>query len=93
VGIQLATMDDKVKEIALFVEFEANKYLSSGPWDITRSDRFTPAWLVHFGIPPNTGARVPVFFITEGPLFFDHIDEASGNYQFWAGLRVHFLTK
>jgi hypothetical protein len=62
-------------------------------WDITRGDTFTPAWLVHFGIPVNKGAHVPVFFIAEGRLFFDHIDEASSNYQFWGGLRVHFPTK
>jgi len=62
-------------------------------WDLTRSDTFTPAWLLHFGVPLNKDARVPVFFIGEGRLFFDHIDEASSNYQFWGGLRVHFPTK
>jgi hypothetical protein len=101
VGIPLTTKDDKVKETALFVEFEANKYLSSGSfigtglslWDITRSDTFTPAWLVHFGVPLNKDAHVPVFFIGEGRLFFDHIDEASSSYQFWGGLRVHFPLK
>ena len=101
VGIPLTTDDDKVKETALFIEVEANKYLANGSfigtglslWDLTRSDSFTPAWLVHFGIPINKGARVPVFFIGEGRLFFDNIDDASNNYQFWGGLRVHFPVK
>jgi hypothetical protein len=100
VAIPLTTDDDKVKETALIADVEANKYLTNGVfvgtglsfWDITRSDTFTPAWLVHFGIPLNKGARVPVYFIGEGRLFFDHIDDVENNYQFWGGLRVHFPT-
>jgi hypothetical protein len=101
VAIPLTTDDDKVTETALLVEVEANKYLTNGVfvgtglslWDLTRSDTFTPAWLVHFGVPLNKGARVPIYFIGEGRLFFDNIDDVSNNYQFWGGLRVHFQTK
>jgi hypothetical protein len=101
VAIPVTTDDDKVKETALLVEVEGNKYLDNGVflgtglslWDITRSDSFTPAWLLHFGIPLNKGARTPVYFIGEGRLFFDQLDDASNNYQFWGGLRVHFPTK
>jgi hypothetical protein len=32
----------------------------------------------------------PVYFLGEGRLFFDHIDDVSNNYQFWGGVRVHF---
>ena len=32
----------------------------------------------------------PVYFLGEGRLFFDEIDDVSNNYQFWAGVRVHF---
>jgi hypothetical protein len=88
----------KVRRNPLFIDVEANKYLSNGVflgtgisfWDLTRSDTFTPAWLVHFGVPLNKGARTPVYFIGEGRLFFDNIDSADSNYSFWGGIRVHF---
>ena len=97
----LTTDDDKVKKTQMLVEVEANKYLQNGMflgtglslWDITRSETFTPGWLVHFGVPLNKGARVPVYFLGEGRLFFDNIDNADNNYQFWGGIRIHFPTK
>ena len=97
----LTTKDDKVKKTQMLVDVEANKYLDNGVflgtglslWDITRSETFTPGWLVHFGVPLNKGARVPVYFLGEGRLFFDNIDNADNNYQFWGGIRIHFPTK
>ncbi len=43
----------------MLVDLEANKYLGGGSfvgtgisfWDITHSDSFTPAWMLHFGVP------------------------------------------
>ena len=72
----------------LFIDIEANKYLQNGMfvgtgisfWDLTRSETFTPAWLVHFGVPLNKGAHVPVYFLGEGRLFFDNIDSIDNNY-------------
>jgi hypothetical protein len=86
----------KVKETALFVDAEMNKYASSGAflgtglslWDITRSDTWTPAWLLHFGVPVSKGEKHMVLFMVEGRLFFDHLGDTSNNYLVWAGLRV-----
>ena len=97
-AISLVTGDEKVRESALFVDGEVNKYLAGGSfvgtglslWDLTRSDTWTPAWLLHFGVPLVRHAKYPVFFIGEGRLFFDHIDDISNNYQIWAGVRVRF---
>ena len=98
VALSLVTDDKKVREHELFADIEANKYLSGGSfvgtgisfWDLTRSDTFTPAWMVHFGVPLGTHPAHPVYFVGEGRLFFDHIDDISNNYQLWAGIRVHF---
>ena len=98
VAISLVTADDKVNESALFVDAEVNKYLSGGAfigtglslWDLTRSETFTPAWLLHAGVPIAKGARYPVFIIGESRLFLDHTDDVSNNYLFWGGLRVQF---
>lgn len=98
VAISLVTDDQKVNESALFVDAEVNKYLSGGSfigtglslWDLTRRDTFTPAWLLHFGLPLTKNANHPVFFIGEGRLFFDHIGDVRNNYQLWGGVRVHF---
>jgi hypothetical protein len=57
---------------------------------MTRSETFTPAWLIHFGIPLTKDAKNPVYFVGEGRLFFDNIDNVSSNYNFWGGIRVHF---
>jgi hypothetical protein len=98
VAISLVTDDQKVNESALFVDAEVNKYLSGGSfigtglslWDLTRGDTFTPAWLLHFGLPLTKNANHPVFFIGEGRLFFDHIGDVRNNYLLWGGVRVHF---
>jgi hypothetical protein len=98
VAFSLVNDDDKVRENALFVDVEANKYLSNGVflgtglslWDLTRSDTFTPAWMVHAGVPLAKNARFPVYLLVEGRLFFDGLDEIENNYQFWGGVRVHF---
>ena len=98
VAISLVTDDKKVRESELFADVEVNRYLRGGSfvgtgisfWDLTRSDTFTPAWMLHFGVPLGHHPDHPVYFVGEGRLFFDHIDDVSNNYQFWAGVRVHF---
>jgi hypothetical protein len=98
VAFSLVDDDDKVREHELFVDVEANKYLSNGVflgtglslWDLTRSDSFSPAWMVHAGVPLAKNAKFPVYFLVEGRLFFEDLDEIENNYQFWGGVRVHF---
>jgi hypothetical protein len=51
---------------------------------------FTPAWMVHVGLPLTRNTRFPVHLLTEGRLFLDHADDIRNNYQFWGGVRVHF---
>ena len=95
VALSLVNADDKVREHQVLLDVEANKYLSGGSfigtglslWDLTHSDTFTPAWLLHFGVP--LGQR-RVYFVGEGRLFFDEIDDVGNNYQLWAGIRAHF---
>lgn len=97
VAFNLVSGDDKVREHALFADIEANRYLRNGAflgtglslWDLTRSDTVTPAWLVHVGVPLAKGARMPVFLLVEGRLFFDQADDIRNNYLFWGGVRVH----
>jgi len=77
---------------------EANKYVGGGSflgaglsfWDITHSDTFPPALMLHFGVPLGTHPAHPVYFLGEGRLFMKELDDISNNYQFWAGVRVHF---
>lgn len=98
VAFSLVNDDDKVRENELFVDVEANKYLSNGVflgtglslWDITRSDTFSPAWMIHAGVPLAKNAKFPVYFLVEGRLFFEDLDEIDNNYQFWGGVRVRF---
>jgi hypothetical protein len=59
-------------------------------WDITHSDTFTPALMLRFGAPLGTHPAHPVYFVGEGRLFLKELDDVSNNYQFWAGVRVHF---
>ena len=95
-AISLASGDDKVRESALFVDLEMNKYMSGGAfvgtglslWDLTRSDTFTPAWILHFGVPLTKHAKHQVLFFGEGRLYFDHASDISNNYLLWAGLRI-----
>ena len=95
VAFSLVNDDKKVREYEVLIDVEANKYLSNGVfigtglsmWDVTHSDTFTPALLLHFGVP--LGGR-PIYFLTEGRLLFDHVDDIQNNYQFWAGVRARF---
>jgi hypothetical protein len=95
VAFSLVNDDNKVREHEVMADIEANKYLNSGVfvgtglsvWDLTHSDTVTPAWMLHLGVPLG---KHPVYFLVEGRLFFDHIDDIQNNYQLWAGVRVHF---
>jgi hypothetical protein len=95
---QLGNDVDKINPVTVLAEVEGNKYLKNDAfvgtglsfWDLTRSETFTPAWLVHFGIPIGHNPRRPVYFIAEGRLFFDNIDSVDNNYNFWGGIRIHF---
>jgi hypothetical protein len=99
VAISLSNEDNnEVRENELLADVEVNKYASSGMflgtglslWDLTHSDTFTPAWLVHVGFPLAKNARVPVYLLIEGRMFFDHAGDIQNNYQFWGGVRMHF---
>lgn len=98
VALSLVQADDKVREHALFIDVEANRYLGDGffvgfglsAWDLTRSDSFTPAAMVHLGLPIAPHARFPVYFLVEGRAFLDGLDDIDNNYQFWGGLRARF---
>jgi len=98
VGISLVNDDKKVRESELFADVEANRYVGGGSfvgtgisfWDLTRSDTFTPAWMLHFGVPLGHHPAHQAYFVGEGRLFFDHASDVRNNYQLWAGVRVHF---
>ncbi len=98
VALSLVRDDNKVREHEVMADIEANKYLNSGVflgtglslWDLTRSDTFTPAWMLHLGVPLGNHPKHQPYFLVEGRLFFDHIDDVQNNYQFWAGVRIHF---
>ena len=87
-----------MRESEVFVDVEANKYLHGGSyigtgisfWDLTHSDTFTPAWMLHFGVPLGNSPKHPVYLVGEGRLFFDNIDDVSNNYQVWGGVRIRF---
>ena len=97
VAFSLVSDDEKVREHEVMVDIEANKYLNNGVfvgtglslWDLTHSDTFTPALLLHFGVPLGHHPTHPVYFLGEGRLFLDHADDLRNNYQFWAGVRIH----
>ena len=96
VAFSLVTDDEKVREHEVLIDVEANKYLNNGVfigtglslWDITHSDTFTPAWLLHFGVPLGGGANPRVHFLVEGRMFLDNADDVRSNYQAWAGVRI-----
>lgn len=98
VAISLVSKDEKVRENAFFVEIEANKFVGHGfflgaglsLWDVTHSDTFAPAAMVHLGLPVAPNARFPVYFLVEGRAFLDSLDDIGNNYQFWGGVRVRF---
>jgi hypothetical protein len=97
-AISLVSNDDKVRENAFFVEIEANEFVGHGLllgaglslWDVTHSDTFAPAAMVHLGLPVAPNARFPVDFLVEGRALLDSLDDLGNNYQFWGGLRVRF---
>ncbi len=88
-------LEEARREHAVLVDLEANKYVGGGSfvgtgisfWDVTHSDAFAPAWMLHFGVPLGASK---VYFLGEGRLFLKEIDDVPNNYQFWAGVRVHF---
>ncbi len=97
VALSVVRDDHKVREHALLVEAEVNRWVGRafvggglGVWDLTRSDTVTPTAMVHFGLPIADQVRFPVYFLVEGRLFFDNADDIDNNYQFWGGIRVRF---
>lgn len=98
IAVSLVTDNNEVREHEVMADIEANKYLNSGVflgtglslWDVTHSDTFTPAWMLHFGVPLGNHPTHQAYFLVEGRLFFDHIDDIQNNYQFWGGVRIHF---
>ncbi len=97
IALSLVHAKDKVRQNEFFVDGEVNKYIGTSflgtgisLWDLNHSDTWTPAWMIHFGIPLGTHPKHPVYFLGEGRLFFDNIDDISNNYQFWGGVRVRF---
>lgn len=97
VALSVVQDDDKVREHALFVEAEANRWIGRGfvgagvgLWDLTRSDTLTPTAMVHVGLPVADQVRFPIYFLLEGRLFLDNADDIDNNYQFWGGFRIRF---
>jgi hypothetical protein len=94
--ISLVTDEQRVNRSSFFAEAEVNRYLARGVfigtglslWDLTQSDMWTPAWLLHFGIPLSRSARYAVSFIGEGRLFFTRIDDVTNNCEVWGGVQV-----
>jgi hypothetical protein len=88
--------EQKVNASSVFAEGEVNRYLARRSfvgtglslWDLTRSGMWTPAWLLHFGIPLSRSARYAVFFIGEGRLFFTRLGDVAGSYEIWGGIQV-----
>ncbi len=96
VAFSLVNDGNKVREHEVLIDIEANKYLSGGAflgtgisfWDITHSDTFTPAWMLHFGVPLGTHPKHQVYVVGEGRLLLRTIDDVRNNYQLWGGVRV-----
>jgi hypothetical protein len=97
-AINLVTDEQMVNRSSFFAEAELNKYMARGSfvgtglslWDLTRSHLWTPAWLLHFGLPLSRSARYAVFLVGEGRLFFKHLDDVGSNYEIWGGVQVRF---
>jgi len=96
IGLSFVTDDKKVREHELMADVEVNKYLGKHDvllgtglsfWDITHSDTFTPAWMVHVGVPLGSQR---VYLMGEGRLFLKQLDDISNNYQVSAGVRIRF---
>jgi hypothetical protein len=101
IGVALSLVgSDKVREHALFIDvaanryFENNAYIGTGVsfWDLTRSDTFSPAWLVGFGVPLNQRRAVCRCSSSAraGCSSATWTAGVADNYQFWGGMRVHF---
>jgi hypothetical protein len=96
VAISLVNDDKKVREHEVLADVEVNKYLGKHSvllgtglsfWDLTHSDTFTPAWMVHIGVPLGTER---LYLLGEGRLFLKQLDDIENNYQVWAGVRIRF---
>jgi hypothetical protein len=95
-AINLFTGEQHANGSSVFAEVEANRYLARGSfigtglslWDLTRSNMWTPAWLLHFGIPLSRSARYAVFLIGEGRLFLARLGDVTGNYEIWGGVQM-----
>ncbi len=81
-------------DLELNYTFDNGGYVGTGVgvWDFNHGDNVTANLLLHFGAPITHDAdgRAKLLFAFESRLFFDHFDEPSSNYQFWAGLRYVF---
>jgi hypothetical protein len=96
--IDLVTDARLVNRPSYFAEAEVNKYMAGGSfvgtglslWDLTRSHLWTPAWLLHFGLPLSRHVRYAMFLVGEGRLFFEHLDDVGNNYEIWGGVQVRF---
>jgi hypothetical protein len=88
--------EQRVNASSVFAEVEVNRYLARSSfigtglslWDLPRSGLWTPAWLLHFGIPLSRSARYAVFFIGEGRLFLARLGDVTGNYEIWGGVQM-----
>lgn len=97
-AINLVTDAQMVNRSSFFAEAEVNKYMAGGSfvgtglslWDLTRSHLWTPAWLLHFGLPLSRSTRYAVFFVGEGRLFFKQLGDVGNNYEIWGGVQVRF---
>ena len=54
---------------------------------MTHSDTFTPAWLIHVGVPLGNHPTHPVYFLGKSS-HADHADDIQFN-QRPAGVRIH----
>jgi hypothetical protein len=86
---------DDFDRTGLFAELEANYWTLDektfvgtgiGVWHFNDGDAVAPSWLLHFGreISPKW------YFVVEGRLFLDELDDIDNNYQFWGGVRYVF---
>lgn len=95
-AIGLFAGEQNVNASSVFAEVEVNRYLARSSfigtglslWDLTRSTMWTPAWLLHLGVPLSRSARYAVFLIGEGRLFLTHVGDATGHYEIWGGVQV-----
>ena len=55
-------------------------------WHFNDGDAVAPFWLLHFGreVAPKW------YFVVEGRMFLDQLDDIDNNYQFWGGVRYIF---